>query len=39
MSLLISFLGSGDLKKGEMLLVPIIENNKIYAYFRSGLVN
>ena len=30
-----SFLGSGALP-GKMLLVRIIENNKIYAYFRSG---
>ncbi len=27
--------GSGAIK-GKMLLLSIIENNKVYAYFRSG---
>ncbi len=32
---IILYLGSGALP-GKMLLVRIIENNKIYAYFTSG---
>ncbi len=31
----VSFVGSGALSS-KMLLVRIVENNKIYAYFRAG---